>query len=290
VLSSRGCKDISLRTRSRVEPVDARATSQGQSVSASATASSESLLQADSVTVSFGGEAVLDRVSLAIGPGEVMTIVGPNGAGKTTLLRTLLGLQEPHSGRIRRRSGLRIGYMPQRVDVSANLPLTVERFLRLTAGSNAGSVRESLQETGAGHLLQRPLARVSGGELQRILLARALLANPELLVLDEPVQGVDVQGQSELYALIGQLRERRNCAVLLVSHDLHLVMAATDTVVCLNRHVCCQGHPESVSSDPAYLQLFGDRRHGALAVYAHHHDHHHDLHGDVQPPRGDDDA
>lgn len=170
--------------------------------------------------------------------------------------------------------------MPQKLHVDATLPLSVLRFLRLVPGVRREQALAALREVGASHVLERPLQSISGGELQRVLLARALLRKPELLVLDEPVQGVDVAGQAELYRLIGKLRDRYGCGVLMVSHDLHLVMSATDQVVCLNRHVCCSGHPEQVSGDPAFVELFGqDAR--SLAIYHHHHDHAHDLHGEV---------
>jgi zinc transport system ATP-binding protein len=201
-----------------------------------------------------------------------VTLVGPNGAGKTTLLRILLGLQRPSAGSAWRRPGLRIGYLPQRLAIDETLPLTVRRLLALAGPAGKERIDAALAEVGAKPLASMPVQALSGGELQRVLLARALLREPDLLVLDEPVQGVDVTGQGELYALIRHIRDRRGCGVLLVSHDLHLVMAASDEVVCLNRHVCCSGHPETVTRHPAYRALFGD----AIAVYAHHHDHVHD--------------
>ncbi|MDY0006331.1 MAG: ATP-binding cassette domain-containing protein, partial [Spongiibacteraceae bacterium] len=173
-----------------------------------------------------------------------------------------------------------VGYMPQKLVVDRSLPLSVARFLRLTSDDPA-AVRAALTRVGVPTLGERPLAQISGGELQRVMLARAILRKPQLLVLDEPAQGVDISGQAALYALINALRDELGCAVLMVSHDLHLVMAQTDSVLCLNQHVCCHGHPEQVSTDPAYLNLFGPREAEALAVYHHHHDHHHDIHGDV---------
>lgn len=241
---------------------------------------SEPLLDLRDVSLRFHGNAVLDRVSLRVQAGEIVTLIGPNGAGKTSLVRVVLGLIKADSGSLVRRPRLRVGYMPQKLHVDATLPLTVFRFLMLTPRARKGAVLEALQEVGAAHLLDHPLQQVSGGELQRILLARALLRRPHLLVLDEPVQGVDVNGQIELYELITRIRDRYRCGVLMVSHDLHLVMSTTNTVVCLNRHVCCSGHPAKVSLDPAFVELFGERA-SALAVYSHHHDHDHDLHGEV---------
>ncbi|WP_374287179.1 zinc ABC transporter ATP-binding protein ZnuC [Pseudomonas fluvialis] len=241
---------------------------------------SDSLIRLHDVTVQFAGQAVLEGVSLDLQAGEIVTLIGPNGAGKTTLVRVVLGLLRPSQGSVWRQSRLRIGYMPQKLSVEATLPLSVLRFLRLVAGVGRAEAEAALAEVGAEQVLNSPLQAISGGELQRVLLARALLRKPQLLVLDEPVQGVDVAGQAELYRLIGRLRERYGCGVLMVSHDLHLVMSATDQVICLNRHICCSGHPEQVGADPAFHALFGqDAR--SLAVYQHHHDHQHDLHGGV---------
>nr|WP_322940385.1 zinc ABC transporter ATP-binding protein ZnuC [Pseudomonas sp. s4] len=244
---------------------------------------SEALIRLDSVAVSFNGQPVLDDVQLSVQPGEIVTLIGPNGAGKTTLVRVVLGLLHPDSGNVRRAPRLRIGYMPQKLHVDATLPLSVLRFLRLVPGVDRQRALAALAEVGAEQVIDSPLQSISGGEMQRVLLARALLREPQLLVLDEPVQGVDVAGQAELYRLISRLRERHGCGVLMVSHDLHLVMSATDQVVCLNRHVCCSGHPEQVSGDPAFIELFGQDA-KSLAVYHHHHDHDHDLHGGVVKP------
>jgi zinc transport system ATP-binding protein len=228
----------------------------------------------DRVRVAFGRRVALDDVSLTLHAGEIVTVIGPNGAGKTTLLRVVLGLQRPTAGTVKRRAGVAVGYVPQRVAIDETLPLTVRRFLALVPGP-VQDAAAALAETGAAHTMDLPVQTLSGGELQRVLLARALLRAPDLLVLDEPVQGVDVAGQAELFALIRRIHDRRGCAVLLVSHDLHLVMAATDRVVCLNHHVCCSGHPDTVSRDPAYRALFGAAIDG-FAVYAQHHDQSHD--------------
>jgi|TARA_R100000541_G_scaffold13653_7_gene22846 zinc transport system ATP-binding protein len=240
----------------------------------------ETLIRLDDIHVRFANQAVLEGAQLQVHRGEIVTLIGPNGAGKTTLVRAVLGLLKPDSGTVWRKPKLRVGYMPQKLNVDPTLPLSVLRFLRLVPGVDRAAALAALKEVGAEHVIDSPLQSVSGGEMQRVLLARALLREPELLVLDEPVQGVDVAGQAELYRLIGRLRERYGCGVLMVSHDLHLVMSATDQVVCLNRHVCCSGHPEQVSADPAFVELFGqDAR--SLAVYHHQHDHSHDLHGSV---------
>ena len=244
---------------------------------------SEPLIRLQQVSVGFRQESVLENVQLTVNAGEIVTLIGPNGAGKTTLVRAVLGLLKPDSGSVWRKPRLRIGYMPQKLTVDPTLPLSVLRFLRLVPGVDRHTALAALAEVGAEQVIDSPLQNISGGELQRVLLARALLREPELLVLDEPVQGVDVAGQAELYRLITQLRDRHGCGVLMVSHDLHLVMSTTDQVVCLNRHVCCSGHPEQVSGDPAFVELFGQDAQ-SLAIYHHHHDHSHDLHGAVISP------
>ena len=234
------------------------------------------LVAAHGVSVSFGRRNVLDRVDMAVHPGEIVTLIGLNGAGKSTLVRVLLGIIAPSGGRVERAPGLRIGYAPQHVNRDPVLPMTVRRFLTLGAPAARERLETLLAEVGAGAILDRPVADISGGELHRVLLARALLREPGLLVLDEPLAGVDVSSQSELYRLIASIRDRHGCGVLLVSHDLHLVMAATDTVVCINRHVCCSGHPRAIARDPAFASLFGRHVANTLAVYEHSHDHHHD--------------
>ena len=238
------------------------------------------MLSARGLRKEFGGFVAVNNVDLDVRHAQVHALIGPNGAGKTTLVRAVLGLLKPDRGQVWRKPKLRVGYMPQKLHVDPTLPLSVLRFLRLVPGVDRARALAALGEVGAEHVIDSPLQKISGGEMQRVLLARALLREPELLVLDEPVQGVDVAGQAELYRLIGVLRDRYGCGVLMVSHDLHLVMSATDQVVCLNRHVCCSGHPEQVSSDPAFVELFGqDAR--SLAIYHHQHDHSHDLHGSV---------
>ncbi|MCD6061316.1 MAG: zinc transporter ATP-binding protein [Moraxellaceae bacterium] len=240
------------------------------------------LLQLEHVSLAREGRPVLQDVSLTLRAGEILTVIGPNGAGKTCLVRIALGLLSSDAGTRSVKPGLRIGYMPQKLGLNEALPLDVQRFLSLAQpGLAVERLHAALAETGVAHALRTPVGRLSGGELQRVLLARALLREPELLVLDEPAQGVDITGQEELYALISAVRSQRHCGVLMVSHDLHLVMAATDHVLCLNRHVCCEGHPESVSTHPEYQRLFGPQGGKVLAVYSHRHDHHHDAHGEV---------
>ena len=251
-------------------------------------ATGQLLVEARGVAIRLGGQQVLSDVDLAVHQNEIVTIIGPNGSGKSTLLKVVLGLLRPDSGRVWVRQGLRIGYMPQRLVVDRTLPITVARFLSLGGGDLDG-IEQALEEVGAGNVASSPIQEISGGELQRVLLARALLRRPDLLVLDEPVQSVDVAGQAEIYALIGRIRDERHCGVLMVSHDLHVVMSATNTVICLNHHVCCTGHPEAVSRDPAYLALFGPEVAASLATYAHHHDHVHSPSGTVLPSDEDED-
>lgn len=241
------------------------------------------LIEAQAICFNTKQRNILSKVNLKVRPGEVVTLIGPNGAGKTSLVKILLGLQKPSDGRVNRPSNLVIGYMPQKLHLDNSLPLSVSRFLQLgqSRSLDRSTVLATLERVRASKLIDQPLANLSGGETQRVLLARALLRKPQLLVLDEPAQGVDVSGQTELYRLIDQIRQELNCGVLMVSHDLHLVMANTDTVVCLNQHVCCHGHPESVSEHPEYLALFGEQDSSDLAIYTHHHDHDHNLHGDV---------
>lgn len=226
----------------------------------------ESLLQANQISATFQGKKVLDNISLSILPKQIVTLIGPNGAGKTTLVRILLGLMQPEAGLIIKKMHLRIGYAPQRLVIGPELPLTVERFLQCATASIT-HIMASLTEVGIPGLQKQAMHSLSGGEFQRVLLARALINNPELIVLDEPLQGVDAAGQAELYGLITKIREERACSILLVSHDLHFVMATTDEVICLNHHVCCSGHPEAVSQHPEFRALF--------AIYAHSHDHRH---------------
>ncbi|MBE72317.1 MAG: zinc ABC transporter ATP-binding protein ZnuC [Thalassospira sp.] len=239
------------------------------------------LIEGRDLVLSFGNERVLDQVSLAIHPGEIITLIGPNGAGKSTLVKTLLGLQKADSGEVVRKRGLTIGYVPQKLAIDQVLPMTVKRFLSLTRSVSRADCEVVLAQVGAGHVIDAQMSQLSGGETQRVMLARTLLLRPHLLVLDEPTQGVDVSGQAELYRLIDEIRRELDCAVLMISHDLHLVMAKTDQVVCFNRHVCCSGIPETVRQHPEYRSLFGVREADAIGIYHHEHDHEHDLSGHV---------
>lgn len=241
----------------------------------------EALVVVSDLCVRFNSKPVLSGVGLTLYPKEIVTLIGPNGAGKSTLVRAILGLLKPDRGAISLRPNLRLGYVPQRLTVDPVLPMTVRRFLALPWPQPIGARRAVLKDVNAGDLMDRAVQDLSGGEFQRIVLARALLREPELLVLDEPLQGIDFTGQIEFYDLIKKLRDERDMGVLMVSHDLHVVMAATDRVICLNNHVCCSGAPESVSRHPEYTALFGPMAERGFAIYTHEHDHHHDMHGDV---------
>jgi zinc transport system ATP-binding protein len=233
------------------------------------------LIEGRALTVRRAGRVILDAVDVAVMPGEIVTLIGPNGAGKSTLVRVLLGLLAPDAGHVTRASGLRIGYSPQQLVPDPVLPLTVAGFLVLGGRAPRDRLAAVLERVGLDAVLDRAMTSLSGGELRRVVLARALLREPDLLILDEPMSGVDVTGQVELYELIGRIRDETGAGVLLVSHDLHLVMARTDRVLCLDGHVCCVGRPLEVAGDPVFQRLFGQRLSDVMALYPHHHDHHH---------------
>lgn len=214
-------------------------------------------------------------VDLSVQHGEIVTLIGPNGSGKSTSAKMAVGVLEPTEGHVTRQNGLRVGYVPQKLAVDWTLPLTVRRLMTLTGPLAQAELEEALQATGISHLADAQVQNLSGGEFQRALMARAIARKPDLLVLDEPVQGVDFSGEIALYDLIRAIRNTTGCGILLISHDLHVVMAETDTVVCFNGHVCCRGTPQAVSASPEYLRLFGPRAAQALAVYQHDHDHVH---------------
>lgn len=236
--------------------------------------------------VSRLGRALVAGVSLTIARGEIVTLIGPNGSGKSTTARMVTGVTRPTSGEVWRAPGLKIGYVPQKLAIDAMMPLTVERLMSLTSSLGKTEIETALAAVGAAHLKKSPVQGLSGGEFQRVLLARAIARKPDLLVLDEPVQGVDFAGEVALYDLIRSIRDETGCGVLMISHDLHVVMAATDTVICLNGHVCCTGAPEQVANSPEYLSLFGARAAETLAIYQHHHDHTHLPDGRVKQADG----
>ena len=236
------------------------------------------LIEARDISVDLQGVEVLSHVTLRLTEGEIVTILGPNGSGKSTLLRALLGIVPVKSGSVTRTPGLRLGYVPQRLAVDVSLPMTVRRFLSLPHRVTDADAAQALVRVGLEDIGGRQMAGLSGGQFQRVLLARALLSRPQLLVLDEPTQGLDQPGEAAFSRLIAEVRAETGAAVLMVSHDLHVVMAASDRVICLNHHICCEGTPRVVSNAPEYRALFGLGTQGALALYQHHQDHSHEGH------------
>ncbi|WP_306115351.1 MULTISPECIES: metal ABC transporter ATP-binding protein [unclassified Roseovarius] len=235
-----------------------------------------SLITVENLSVRYGAHQALHDVNLVVEANEIVTVVGPNGSGKTSLLRAIVGALPAASGSIARKPGLRIGYVPQRLHVDPTLPITAERFLRLPRHAGRVALEAALERTGVPDIGPKQMSQLSGGQLQRVLLARALVNQPDLLLLDEPTQGLDQPASAAFYRLIEEVRHETACSILMISHELHVVMAASDRVICLNGHVCCQGSPEIVSSAPEYRALFGSGTGGALALYRHDHDHAHD--------------
>ncbi len=234
-----------------------------------------SLIQVEDLSVRYGARTALSRVSLRVEPSEIVTIVGPNGSGKTSLLRAIIGAIKPFQGRVVQASSLKIGYVPQKLHIDETLPITVSRFLKLSGGVTAADIDYALTQAGVPKLTKAQLSQLSGGQFQRVLLARALIAKPDLLLLDEATQGLDQRGSASFYQQIETVRQTTGCAVLMISHELHVVMSASDRVICLNGHVCCEGTPAVVASAPEYRALFGTGTGGALALYRHEHDHDH---------------
>lgn len=227
------------------------------------------------IYVNFSDRSILHDISLSLNANRIITLIGPNGAGKSTLIRVILGLIQPTSGKVLRSSHISIGYVPQKLSLNKLLPITVERFMQLSRYRKTTNILKILKRVKAESFRYFSLKKLSGGEMQRVLLARALLNNPDLLVLDEPVQGVDVMGQLDLYNLIHCIRNELNCTILIVSHDLNFVMARTDHVICLNKHICCSGSPKKVFKNLEFISIFGLERIQEIAVYHHRHDHIH---------------
>ena len=234
------------------------------------------LIEVEDLSVSYGARTVLSRVSMRVDAGEIVTIVGPNGSGKTSLLRAIIGAVKPAQGHVSKGEGVKIGYVPQKLHIDGTLPITVTRFLKLPNGATNTEIVNALKQAGVPDLAKAQLSQLSGGQFQRVLLARALIGTPDLLLLDEATQGLDQRGSASFYQQIEQVRQDTGCAVLMISHELHVVMSASDRVICLNGHVCCQGTPAVVASAPEYRALFGTGTGGALALYRHEHDHGHD--------------
>ena len=246
----------------------------------------KALISARGLWLTRYGRHLVAGVDLDVHPNEIVTLIGPNGAGKSTLVKLILGIEKPDRGSIVR-SATRIGYVPQRFDIDRKMPMTVAGFLMLGGNPSRAVVETALAEAGVARAIGQQLASLSGGETQRVLIARALLRDPQLLVLDEPASGVDYAGEADLYELIARLKDQRKLGVLLVSHDLHVVMARSDRVLCLNGHVCCSGRPDIVAKHSEYVRMFGNEAAKALALYHHHHDHAHDIAGNPRPIAAD---
>ncbi|WOC16825.1 ATP-binding cassette domain-containing protein [Pseudochrobactrum sp. MP213Fo] len=250
------------------------------------------LLRLDNAGIEREGRWLVRNISLDLHKGEIVTLIGPNGSGKSTTAKLALGIHKPDEGRVTREKALTIGYVPQKISIDPSLPLTVERMMCMTKPQSKATIDDALAMAGIPHLITAQIAHLSGGEFQRVLLARAFACKPDLLVLDEPLQGVDFAGEAELYERIAGFRDQTGCGVLMISHDLHIVMAATDRVICLNGHICCSGTPVDVAASPEYAKLFGLRTPRgqeiptSIAVYTHHHDHMHLADGRVQHTDG----
>ncbi len=238
------------------------------------------LLKVENVGISINGKSLVKGVSLEVRQGEIVTLIGPNGSGKSTTAKIALGIYKKIDGKVKTYTD-KIGYVPQKISIDWTLPIRVLDFMTLTEELTQDEINTALNLTGVEHLKDKSLSNLSGGEFQRVLIARAISKQPELLVLDEPVQGVDFKGEIELYKLIKEISEKMKCGILLISHDLHVVMSATDFVICLNGHVCCSGTPHKVVQDNKYRELFGDRASNILSLYEHKHDHTHSQDGTI---------
>ena len=241
----------------------------------------KTLLKLENTGFSKNNKWLVKGVSLEVRQGEIVTLIGPNGSGKSTTAKIALGIYKEIEGKVNKFTN-KIGYVPQKISIDWTLPIRVIDFMSLTEEPTDEQINIALNLTGVEHLKNKSLGNLSGGEFQRVLIARAIAKQPEFLVLDEPVQGVDFKGEIALYELIKKISEELNCGILLISHDLHVVMSATDFVVCLNGHVCCSGTPQVVAKNDEYQELFGDRASTILSIYEHKHDHTHSPDGTIK--------
>ena len=233
------------------------------------------LIEATNLSVRYGRNTVLKNIHLSINKGEIVTIVGPNGSGKTTFFKAIIGTAPISEGKVELKPHLKMGYVPQHLNIDRSLPLTVERFLNLARKKDDKSLEKAIEIVGTSNLLNHQITSLSGGQMQRVLLAKALINEPEILLLDEATRGLDQPGAAWFYQKIEKIRETTGCAIFMISHDLHVVMGTSDRVICLNGHICCQGPPQSVATSPEYKALFGSNIEGTFALYKHAHDHDH---------------
>ena len=239
------------------------------------------ILNINDLKASINNIEIIKKLNLTINENEIHVIMGPNGSGKSTTAKIALGIYKNIEGSVEKYTN-KVGYVPQKISIDWTLPLRVYDFMLLTENIKDDAIDEALTLTGVIHLKNKNLGNLSGGEFQRVLIARAISKKPELLVLDEPVQGVDYTGEIALYELIKRISDTLNCGILLISHDLHTVMTATDHVVCLNGHVCCSGSPMDVAKNNEYKTLFGEQASQILSVYEHKHDHVHSDEGEIK--------
>ena len=242
---------------------------------------SDFLVKIENAGIFRSSKWLVRDVSLEVSQGQIVTLIGPNGSGKTTTAKMVLNILKPDEGFVISNTG-RVAYVPQKINVDWTMPLRVFDFMKITGDLSENDMKENLKLTGVERLIYSELRNLSGGEFQRVLIARAIAKKPELLVLDEPVQGVDFNGEIALYNLIKQISDSLNCGILLISHDIHFVMSSTDHVICLNGHICCSGSPSSVAKNPAYIDLFGEHTASTLSLYKHHHDHSHGTDGRIE--------
>ena len=233
------------------------------------------LIEVTNLSVRYGRNTVLNNIHLSLRKGEIVTIVGPNGSGKTTFFKALIGTAPISSGKVKIKKNVKLGYVPQHLNIDRSLPITVERFLNLARRKNEKGFKKATDIVGTSNLLNFQISNLSGGEMQRVLLARALMNEPEVLLLDEATRGLDQPGTASFYQKIETIRETTGCAILMISHDLHVVMGASDRVICLNGHICCEGTPKTVATSPEYKALFGSDVDGTFALYRHTHNHDH---------------
>ena len=238
------------------------------------------LVKLENAGVYKSSKWLVKGISFEVNNGQIVTLIGPNGSGKTTTAKMILNILNADEGLVTSNTN-KMAYVPQKINIDWTMPLRVIDFMKLTSSLNNTEIIEALTLTGVEKLLHNEVHNLSGGEFQRVLIARAVAKKPELLVLDEPVQGVDFNGEIALYNLIKKISDKLNCGILLISHDMHFVMSATDHVICLNGHICCSGTPSSVVKNPAYIKLFGEHNAETLSYYQHHHDHSHNNDGSV---------